>query len=144
MKSAVIDIGQRVQRLENELMHPTYSRLRIYATLQAPGLVVDQIIYQIDHRDSVGVKLTRRQAVALLKGGFMPLGIAEVPPGPHSILVSFISQYAGVPIGTPGYQGTGRAVFEKTLNPLAVTLKFVSNGHGGQPQLHFQTWRPAQ
>jgi hypothetical protein len=144
LKSAVIDVGQRVQRLKNQLLYPPYSRVRLYATLQAPGLVVDHIIYRIDQRNSVKVDLTRRQAVALLNGGFMPLGIDNVTPGPHTIQVSFVSQYAGVPIGTPGYADTGRAVFQKDLRSLSVALKLVANGHGSRPKLHLQTWRPTQ
>jgi hypothetical protein len=135
LKSQVLEIDQLGQSLERQLVTPDPTRLTVFFGINVSGLLADSVFVTIDNNQMRPVQLSERQAIALLKGGLVRVGVNNSDAGPHRIHVEFSGHYPDSKPKDPPVTGSLDQPFFKDTRPLELTLEVNTSGILNHPKL---------
>ncbi len=144
LKSEVFDINQQAIRTEDAFLYPEQTRVTIYVGVDAPGLLLDEVVITVDGNEPIRRKLEVTEAVALQRRGLYRALRLNVTPGAHRMWAEFTGRYADT--GADGQRMRGRyeAVFDKTDRASDLEILISTPGLGMQPTMALRDWRPSR
>ena len=143
LKDEVLDFNQRATRVENAFLYPDETRVSVFVGVQAPGLLVENVVITIDDQPPTARKFDVYESIALQRRGLYRALRLNTQPGSHRIRVEFSGRYADAKPGTPALRARHEAVFEKTIQPSDLEVRISVPEFGVPPSLSLRDWRPA-
>ncbi len=144
LKSEVLDINQQAIRTEDAFLYPEETRVTVYVGLNAPGLLLDEVVITIDGNAPVRRKLEVTEAVSLQRRGLYRALRLNVPPGAHRLRAEFAGRYADTAPDSPRMHGHYEAVFDKNSQASDLEVLIAVNSLGEQPTMALRDWRPSR
>lgn len=144
LKAEVLDFNQRASRVENAFLFPDETRVSVFVGVQAPGLLVENVVLTVDDQAPTSRKFDVYESIALQRRGLYRALRLNIQPGSHRLRVEFSGRYADAKPGTPALRARYEAVFEKTIAPSDLEVRISVPEFGTPPQLSLRDWRPAK
>lgn len=143
LKAEVIDVNQQALSTEAAFLYPDVTRVSIYIGVQAPGLLVEDVVITVDDNTPTVRKFDPVESIALQRRGLYRALRLNASPGSHRIRAEFSARYADAKPGAPALRGRYEAVFEKTVLPSDLEVLISVAEYGKPPTLRLRDWRPA-
>lgn len=143
LKSEVLDFNQSASSVEAAFLFPDETRVSVYVGVQAPGLLVENVVITVDDQPPVTRKFDVYESIALQRRGLYRALRLNTQPGRHRIRVEFSGRYADAKPGAPALRSRHEAVFEKTTLPSDLEVRISVPEFGTPPALSLRDWRPA-
>lgn len=143
LKAEVLDFNQRASSAETAFLFPDETRVSVYVGVQAPGLLIENVVITVDDQAPTTRKFDVYESIALQRRGLYRALRLNTQPGSHRIRVEFSGRYADAKPGTPALRGRYEAVFEKTTLPSDLEVRISVPEFGVPPILSLRDWRPA-
>jgi hypothetical protein len=151
LKEQALDVEQKAQSLEDDLVYPASSRVSVYVGEEIPGILLKQITVSIDNGEPVSYTYKEQEALALSVKGIHRVLRINTTPGAHRIHAAYSAQFADARDQQEPFSGSYDGFFEKGPWAAAVELELesgtpVSPAAVGRakPELKMRDWRAAQ
>lgn len=144
LKSEVFDINQQAIRTEDAFLYPEQTRVTIYVGMDAPGLLLDEVVVTVDGNAPVRRKVEVTEAVALQRRGLYRALRLNVTPGAHRLWAEFSGRYADTGVDGQRLRGRYEALFDKTDRASDLEILIATPGLGQQPTMALRDWRPSR
>ncbi len=142
LKAEVLDLNQSALRTETAFQYPDETRVSIFVGLQAPGLLVEDVVIAIDNNPPTVRKFDVIESVSLQRRGLYRALRLNTTPGSHRIRVDFSGRYVDAKPGTPPLRSHYEGVFEKTVQPSDLEVQVSVAAYGKPATIRLRDWRP--
>ena len=148
---SVKDIGQKVQRLKNEvlelnsdlfvleedLLFSANTQISVFVSIDADSLFeLDSVQLKLDDKIVSNYLYTKREVSALNRGGIQRLYIGNMTSGEHELTAFFI----GKGPSKRNYKRAASKTIEKTGNAKFIELKIIGDKSKEQPEFIVKVW----
>jgi len=142
LKAEVLDVNQSALRTEAAFQYPDETRVSIYVGVQAPGLLVEDVVITVDDSPPTARKFDVVESIALQRRGLYRALRLNTTPGSHRIRVEFSGRYADAKPGVPAMRSRYEGIFEKTLRPSDLEVLISISAYGKPATIRLRDWRP--
>lgn len=144
LKAEVLDINQQAIRAEDGFLYPPQTRVTVYIGVQAPALLLDEVVITIDGNEPIRRKLEVTEAVALQRRGLYRALRLNVSPGPHRLRAEYVGRFADAAVDSPRMRGRYEAVFDKNDQATDLEVQISTPGLNETPVISLRDWRPTR
>jgi len=142
LKAEVLDLNQGATRAEAALQYPDETRVSIYVGVDAPGMLVEDVIITVDNAAPTVRKFDVIESIALQRRGLYRALRLNTTPGSHRIRVEFSGRYVDAKPGTPPMRARYEGVFDKTVQPSDLEVLISIAAYGKPATIRLRDWRP--
>lgn len=131
LEKQIMSLNADLQILEEDLLYPASSRIAVYLSMDAGDLFkLDSITVKLNGKAIAHYLYTRRELIALDRGGVQQLFVGNAPQGKNQLTAFF---HGTGPHGRE-YKRAAAVSFEHSFEPVYVKLNVTGSAAHQQPE----------